>query len=271
MRKSFTIEPDCAWVNYIRCHDDIGWTFDDTVAEQLGVNGHDHRMFLNQFFTGRFEGSFASGVAFAENPSTGDCRVCGSLASLCGLEKAKVSGDQAQIDDAIKRILMIHAIILSIGGIPLLYSGDELGLLNDYSYQKDDSRRHDDRWVHRLKVSDDKVLKAKKDGTIENRVFQGLKHMISVRKQHSVFGGAETQIIDSDNLHAFAYARHAKDGENLLVVANFSEQEQAIDARVLDHCGHSSCIDLLSMQRFQHHQGTITLEPYQVIWLLNEF
>jgi len=45
---------------------DIGWTFDDTLAANLGMNGNDHRHFLNQFYTGRFEGSFASGVAFGK-------------------------------------------------------------------------------------------------------------------------------------------------------------------------------------------------------------
>jgi len=154
MQRSFAISPDCAWVNYIRCHDDIGWTFDDSIAQHLGINGQDHRHFLNQFYTGRFPGSFAKGVAFAENPSTGDCRVCGSLASLAGLEQALATQNPQHIDHAIKRILLVHAIILSIGGIPLIYSGDELGLLNDYNYQQQANKQHDDRWVHRIAVTE---------------------------------------------------------------------------------------------------------------------
>ena len=123
MRESFSISPDCAWVNYARSHDDIGWTFDDDVAQHLGINAHDHRHFLNQFYTGRFAGSFATGVAFGENPSTGDCRVCGSLASLAGLEQAIQLNDPHLLEHAIQRILLVHSVILSIGGIPLLYSG----------------------------------------------------------------------------------------------------------------------------------------------------
>tara|TARA_Y100001963_G_scaffold85561_1_gene118325 strand:- start:1110 stop:2480 length:1371 start_codon:yes stop_codon:yes gene_type:complete len=153
MQKSFAIEQDCSWVNYVRCHDDIGWTFDDAVAHQLGINPYDHRYFLNQFFTGRFEGSYADGVPFAENPSNGDCRVCGSLASLCGLEGALQANDQQAIDTAMRRIMLVHGIIMSIGGIPLLYSGDELGLLNDYSYRDDPAKAHDDRWVNRIAVT----------------------------------------------------------------------------------------------------------------------
>ncbi len=81
----FRIPDDCAWVNYVRCHDDIGWTFDDGDAAALGINGYDHRRFLNEFYTGRFAGSFARGLPFQENPRTGDARISGSLASLAGL------------------------------------------------------------------------------------------------------------------------------------------------------------------------------------------
>ncbi|MFT6268545.1 MAG: amylosucrase [Alphaproteobacteria bacterium] len=120
MQKTGDINNDCAWVNYVRYHDNIGWTFDDDVAAQVGIKGDVHRRFLNQFYTGQFHGSFASGVTFGENPSTGDCRVCGSLASLCGLKKAIDNNEPHLAGLAVKRILLVHSIILSIGGIPLL-------------------------------------------------------------------------------------------------------------------------------------------------------
>ena len=124
-------------MNYVRCHDDIGWTFDDGDASELGINGYDHRRFLNAFYTGRFPGSFARGLPFQENPRTGDARISGSLASLAGLERAILQGDDAEIELAIRRICLLHAVILSIGGIPLLYLGDEVGLLNDYDYRSE--------------------------------------------------------------------------------------------------------------------------------------
>ena len=122
------------WVNYVRCHDDIGWTFSDEDATVWGVNGYDHRQFLNAFYTGRFEGAFARGLPFQENPKTGDCRISGTCASLAGLEKALNEETEAEVELALRRILLIHGIILTIGGIPLLYLGDEIGQLNDYSY-----------------------------------------------------------------------------------------------------------------------------------------
>ena len=273
MQKSFSIPDECEWVNYARCHDDIGWTFDDDVAASLGINSHDHRHFLNQFYTDRFDGSFAKGVAFGENPATGDCRVCGSLASLAGLEKALEASDPTLIDNAIKRILLIHSVILSIGGVPLLYSGDELGLLNDYSYQDDTSKAHDARWVHRIAISDEDVALAAQPASHFNRISAGLEHMIMTRKQYPIFGRAQTDILDAGNEHVFAYQRSAsassaESGQRLLALCNFSEFEQSIDvSRLLKGAG-TAVTDLISQEVVQADNSNFLLAPYQVLWLL---
>ena len=145
LERRHTTPPGTAWVNYVRSHDDIGWTFADEDAAELGVDGFDHRRFLNEFYVGRFPGSFARGVPFQENPKTGDARVSGTTASLAGLE----AGDPL----AVRRILLAHSIILSTGGLPQLYLGDEVGQLNDYSYVDDPAHRDDSRWVGRPPVS----------------------------------------------------------------------------------------------------------------------
>ncbi len=149
LREQFRDAPDCAWVNYVRSHDDIGWTFDDGDAARLGINGFGHRQFLTAFYTGRFQGSFARGVPFQENPRTGDARISGTCAALAGLEQALQDGDAEGIDLSIRRILLLYSIVLSVGGIPLLYIGDEVGMLNDYAYRADPARADDSRWVHR--------------------------------------------------------------------------------------------------------------------------
>ena len=272
MRKSFEINPDCAWVNYVRCHDDIGWTFDDNVAWQLGINGYDHRHFLNQFYTGRFDGSFSKGVAFQENPSTGDCRVCGSLASLAGLEQALETKNQIEIEHAIGRILLLHSVILSIGGIPLLYSGDELGLLNDYSYEQDDSKSHDGRWVHRIPVTDEDIASKNQSSSSYQettyKIASGLEHMIKVRQSQPLFGHVETQILETNNQHIFAYTRHADDGSLLLALVNFSEHFQRVDGRILGMFASSEVSDLLSETTLINNGEDIDLSPYQVLWLM---
>lgn len=276
MQKSFTIPQDCSWVNYVRCHDDIGWTFDDAVAHQLGINPYDHRYFLNQFFTGRFEGSFANGVPFAENPSNGDCRVCGSLASLCGLEGALEANDKSAIETAIQRILLVHGIIMSIGGIPLLYSGDELGLLNDYSYRNNPAKAHDDRWVNRIAVTDEVIkdidspvtTKDSAERAAQKTIFAGIAKLIGLRKSHAIFGAARTYILQTDNQHCFAYCRAAENGQKLLVITNFSEHSQSVSPSVLELFIGQEYHDLLS-KTVINSELPVTLAPYQQIWLLS--
>jgi len=277
MQKSFPISDDCTWVNYVRCHDDIGWTFDDAVAHELGVNPYDHRYFLNQFYTGRFDGSFANGVPFAENPSNGDCRVCGSLASLCGLEGALSEGNKAAIDDAIKRMLLLYGVTFSIGGIPLLYSSDEIAKLNDYSYREDDTKKHDDRWVNRIAVTkqDTELALAPENANTQQEkasiaVFQGLQRMLQIRKSHSIFGEARTHILESGNEHCFAFAREGKQGGKLLVVCNFSENEQTLDGAVLNAVHRQNCVDLLTNISLSGKEQHVTLKPFQQMWLLIE-
>ena len=268
MIKSFPISPDCAWVNYVRCHDDIGWTFDDDVAQDQGINGQDHRYFLNQFYTGRFEGSFATGVAFGENPSNGDCRVCGSLASLAGLEQALASNDSQLVEHAVRRILLVHSIILSIGGIPLLYSGDELGLTNDYSYEQDSSKKHDARWVQRIAVTADAVAKSQRADTPQNKVSSGLQKLINIRKQHSIFGQAQTHILPLSNSAIFAYARGNQEGQELVAMCNFSEHPQNIESCAMGLKNPEIWRDLLGDNNPCVMPVQIELLPYQVMWLV---
>ena len=275
LKKSFAISNECTWVNYVRCHDDIGWTFDDAVASQLGINPFDHRYFLNQFYTGRFEGSFANGVPFAENPSNGDCRVCGSLASLCGLEGALKNDDAQGIDEAVKRMLLLYGVTFSIGGIPLLYSSDEIGKLNDYSYRQDESKKHDDRWVNRIAVNEEDTALAlgqtapsSKAEVASLRVFKGLQKMIETRKQYSVFGHAQTHILDADNQHCFVFMRENDGGEKLLVVCNFSEHKQQLQRSLLATLNCTSTTDLLSGETVSMEAAPLLLAPYQQLWLL---
>jgi amylosucrase len=229
----FKIHPETAWVNYVRVHDDIGWTFSDEDAAMLGINGNDHRRFLNEFYRGRFNGSFSRGLPFQENPATGDCRISGTCASLAGLEKALHEEGANEVELAIRRILLIHGIILTVGGIPLIYLGDEVGTLNDYTYRDDPAHERDSRWVHRPRTDWEKYEKRNDVNTVEGRVFQGLKMLIDLRKQHSVFAGGELEIIQTENEHVLGFTRiHA--GKRAVIFANFSEQPQAISKRIIE-------------------------------------
>ena len=264
----FAIPDDCAWVNYIRCHDDIGWTFDDGDASALGINGYDHRRFLNSFYTGRFPGSFARGLPFQENPRTGDARISGTQASLAGLEAALRSGNPGEIDLAVRRILLLNSIVLSVGGIPLIYLGDEIGILNDYSYVEDPAKTGDSRWVHRPRIDWAQMARRSDPATLEGRIFGGMQHLIQLRKATPAFAGNDMRVLNLGNDHVFAFVRTGRQGERVLVLANFSEHTQPVAANEVRLYGLGYRFhEVITQQEMTLSDAPIVLEPYQVMWL----
>jgi amylosucrase len=248
LRERFKISTGCAWVNYVRCHDDIGWTFSDQDAARLGIHGFDHRRFLNAFYTGRFEGSFARGLPFQENPKTGDCRISGTCASLAGLENALKQETGAEVELAVRRILLMYGVILTVGGIPLIYLGDEVGTLNDYGYRLDAAKAGDSRWVHRPFANWDRLSCRNDETTLEGRIYARLRRLIRVHQEQAAFAGNEMQVMNIGNDHVLGYVRHAPGGgSRVLVFANFSEQAQTISGNLLRVYGQSySFTDLVT-------------------------
>ena len=253
LKKRWYIPSDCAWINYIRCHDDIGWTFSDEDSASLGINGFDHRKFLNRFFTSRFDGSFARGEPFQLNPTTGDCRICGTMASLSGLEQAEDSGNELWRDMAVARMKMMYAVLFALPGIPLLYAGDERAVFNDYSYRYDVHKKEDSRWVHRIKTDWDfsKECESQKDFAAY------LKNLIVLRSQEAMLGGNDIFFYDVQDSHVFAFRR-----STIHVVANFSESPAYFS---IDAWSHDST-DMLSGTVYENHRPQ-ELAPYEVRWL----
>lgn len=270
MSYRFQIPSETAWVNYIRCHDDIGWTFDDVDADTLGINGYDHRRFLNQFYTGRFPGSFARGLPFQENPKTGDARISGSLASLAGLEQALKVNDAAEIELAIRRILLLHAIILSIGGVPLLYLGDEVGWLNDYRFRDDPAKVDDSRWVNRPWIDWAKMERRSSTEAVEGEIYQRLQRLIMLRKETPGFGGNQMEVINIGSDHVFAFVR-TNAQQRVLVISNFTERELRISPNEIRLYGLGYQFhELISDTTLTITDEPIRLEPYQVLWLKSQ-
>jgi amylosucrase len=249
--------PDAtSWVNYVRSHDDIGWTFADEDAAELGINGFDHRRFLNSFYVNRFPGSFARGVPFQDNPRTGDCRISGTTASLCGLEDGA--------GQAVERILLAHSVAFSTGGVPLLYLGDEVGQLNDYGYALEDGHGSDSRWVHRPHYPAARYARRHDTSTPEGAVFAGLRNMIAVRSRTPELAGTRLLDFDTRNPGVLGYQRPG-DGTTILALANFSDQAQAVAAVTLSGFA-ADAEDLLTETRVGLGQG-IVLKPRQFVWL----
>ncbi|RDH85116.1 MAG: alpha-amylase [endosymbiont of Escarpia spicata] len=224
------------WLNYIRCHDDIGLGFDDADIIKAGYNPYAHRRFLVDYFTGQFEGSEARGQPFGRNAKTGDARISGSLTSLIGLEAALERGDEAAVDRALKLILLLHGMILSFGGIPLLYYGDEIGTLNDCSFLQDENKAGDNRWMHRPRIDWEKAELRHRHGTIEQMIFDGLKKLIAVRKTIPAFADYNNrEMIHVGNEHLFVFNRSHPEvpDEKVLVVANFDDSPQHLELGTL--------------------------------------
>jgi len=264
--KRFQLPQGCSWVNYIRCHDDIGWGFEDRDLWEMGVNPQDHRWFLNRFFAGEGD-SFSRGKMFQHNLQTGDARICGTTASLCGLEKGIFENDEHQIEMAIRRILLLHGIIYTVGGIPLIYLGDEIGLTNDYDYTQDPAKDGDDRWMHRPPFDWEKAEKRHEPDSVEARIFDGFLKLARIRRDNHAFQECNTEFVDTGNPHVFGYFR-SHGGQSVLCVANFSEQEQDLPATRLRQLGMRKIFtDIVAGKSIVATQK-LTLEPLQFAALM---
>lgn len=261
LERRHNIPAGTSWVNYVRSHDDIGWTFADEDAAELGINGFDHRRFLNSFYVNRFPGSFARGVPFQDNPKTGDCRISGTTASLCGMEVNPA--------EAVERILLAHSVPFSTGGIPLLYLGDEVGQTNDYNYADEPGHGDDSRWVHRPHYPAGQYGQRTDPSTPGGAVYAGLRRMIDVRSATPELAGSTLIDFATNNRSVLAYQRPASAADGgitrVLALANFSDSPQALPAETFG--GFSpAAVDLLSEATLHLDEG-VTLLPRQYLWL----
>ncbi len=259
---------NASWATYIRCHDDIGWAITEEDAGAFPhMSGPGHRHFLADFYTGKFPGSFAKGALFQENEATGDRRNSGSYASLAGLETALVTKDKTAIDLAIKRILLGNALIASFGGIPLLYMGDEIGLLNDDDYLKDPEKAHDNRWMHRPKMDWALAKQAQKGETPAGWILAGVRHIIARRKALlELSASVPTRIVRLSNPAAFAFVRPG-DSRTIGCVFNFTQHRQSVRLDGLANQDVWGREDLLAGKPADIRAGFLELGPYEAVWL----
>lgn len=272
--KSFPGKLDLAtWLNYLRCHDDIGFGFDDHDISTVGYNPKDHRRFLVDYFTGDFDDSLAKGKPFGRNDKTGDARISGSLASLVGLESSLAAGDRDEIDMCVRHIIMLHSLIMSFGGIPLLYYGDELGMLNDYSYLQDEKKSPDSRWIHRPKFDWQAMENRHQRGTTEFQIFSQLKKLIAIRKDTKAFSDFNNrELLELSNDACFGFVRYdyQNPADKVLVIVNFSAQPQHLQLDELEHAARIETInwvDLWSGKAPTTISKHLVLSGFQFYWL----
>lgn len=214
------------FLNYLRCHDDIGWGLDFDTMKQWGMEEPSHKRYLNDYFTGKIAGSISRGELYNDDPVTQDARFCGTTASMCGIEAAGFEGNAEKMQTAIQEDLMLHAYMLTQSGIPMLYSGDELGQVNDYSYKDDAEKASDSRYLHRGAFLWELADKRKDLSTVQGQLFQMLNRLEQIRRQENVFSQeAEVYTYDVHNDSILGILREYK-GERFIALFNFSESEQ---------------------------------------------
>ncbi len=216
------------FLNYLRCHDDIGWGLDYDTLETWGMKEVPHKKYLNDYFQGKTEGSVSRGELYNEDLVTGDARFCATTASMCGIESAGFEQNEEKMDQAIRKDIMLHAYMFSQSGIPMLYSGDEIGQVNDYTYKEDPEKAPDSRYIHRGKFNWELADKIEEKGSVQERLFHALDHLEEIRRKNAVFNtAAEVYTKDYSDTSILWIVRKAE-GEELHAVYNFSDQDKEI-------------------------------------------
>jgi amylosucrase len=251
------------WATYLRCHDDIGWAIDDSDASEIGINPYAHRAFLADFYANEFAGSFARGVHFQSNPTTGDRRTSGSAASLIGIEAAIDKKDSLFLATAIDRLKCAYAMVFGFGGLPLLYMGDELGMINDKSYLKNPAKSEDNRWIHRPAMDWSLAKSASKNRGVEGQINQAIRSLIVARKSLASLHAATTTEVFTTNNPAVIIFRRKHAAGNLVQVYNLSETPQKVS---MHEIASGNLLEVISGEHL-HIYEEMHIPAYAAWWL----
>ncbi len=218
-----SLPKDYVFLNYLRCHDDIGWGLDYGTLMTEGIGERSHKKYLNDYFQGYAGDSNSRGELYNADPITGDARFCGTTASMCGVEKAGFEQDKEAMEKAVRMDITLHAYMFMQSGIPVLYGGDEIGQVNDYTYKEDPDKAADSRYIHRGAMNWKQVENISKPDTVEAKIFHGLERLEKIRKEEKVFmSTADTWTIETWDPSVLCIGRYL-DGEKIIGLFNFSE------------------------------------------------
>ena len=264
METVFALPHQYTFLNYLRCHDDIGWGLDYDFLKQFGMTEVPHKKYLNDYLTGKGYNSDARGELYNDDPRLGDARLCGTTASLCGIEAAEYEKNDAKVKRGISLDIMLHAFLLTQSGIPVLYAGDEIGQLNDYTYHDDPIKADDSRYLHRGDMNWDEAALRNVEGTRENIIFKALRQLEEIRAEYCVFeNDADAWIIEPWNDHILGIGRYYN-GEKLLAFFNFSENEQTAWVNEME-----DYYDLVTGE--PKSAKAVVVPGYSFVWLMTTF
>ena len=226
LNQVFALPGQYTFLNYLRCHDDIGWGLDYDFLGRFGQQEVPHKKYLNDYLTGKWPGSLARGELYNDDPTLGDARLCGTTASLCGVETALAKGDKAALDRALTLDIALHALMFTLSGVPVLYSGDEVAQCNDERYHDDPLKAEDSRYLHRGDMDWQAAERRGNAKTPEGRVFAAVKKLETLRARHAVFDTAARVSLLPERSNSLLGIRRELDGKRLIALFNFSDQAQ---------------------------------------------
>jgi amylosucrase len=257
--------PSGTWVTYVRCHDDIGWAIDDGDAASLGLSGEGHRHFLADWYSGEFDGSWAEGLVFQYNPDTGDRRISGTAAALTGLGPARLDPD-----GAFGRIFLSHAIIAGWGGIPVVWSGDELGSPGDPNWADEPAHAEDNRWVHRPRVTDADRAGRFQQGSDAQRVFDGIARIAKVRSGLPMLHAEAPVDVQTESDDGLLVVRRRHPSGTLVGLYNVTSQHRPFRHAQLIELGIPAPTEVLSQHDLAvDENGSVWLPPYAAWWIVD--
>ncbi len=260
----FALPKQYVFLNYLRCHDDIGWGLDYAFLKQFGFKEPEHKKYLNDYFRGYVYGSDSRGELYNDDPKLKDARLCGTTASLCGIEAAEFEQNEGKIEEGIRLDIMLHAFLLVQSGIPVLYSGDEIGMLNDYTYHEDPLRQSDSRYLHRGHLDWKEVKKRKSRGSRQNKIYSAIQKLRKLRISNEVFHSeADTWIVDTGNDHVLGIGRYYN-GYKLMAFFNFSRSSQSIYTSE-----HEEYKNMLT--KTKAHIDRYGLGGYEFVWMIKKY
>ena len=252
---------DYVFLNYIRCHDDIGWGLEYGWLKERHMEENPHKKFLNDYFTGKYPGSLSRGELYNDDPSSGDARLCGTAASLCGIEAACESKNPEDLQKALSLDLLLHGYMMSLSGIPMIYSGDEVARLNDYTYHEDPKKADDSRYIHRGPFLWEEATLRHTPGTIQQRIFEGLEKMETLRKELEVFSQESSLSLKETWDSSVLCLCRQGGGQYLVSLFNFSDQPKT--AWIKEEGVYQ---ELLTGQKQEARD--VLLAPYEMKWML---
>ncbi len=254
-----SLPPHCRFLNYLRCHDDIGWGLDEEEERALHIDPKKHKIFLYRFFKGEYPASYARGELYNFDPQTLDARSCGTTASLVGFESAETKEDKER---AFLRFKLLYGTLFALSGVPMIASGDEIGQLNDYTFKQDPLRRDDSRNVHRIPFDHKKAKRRSEAGTVQKRIWDTLLELRSVRAGQITFDAdAYVSTWDAHNNHVFALKRE-KNGKTLLCVSNFSDETEHVSFTYFT----GTYRDIFTKREVVPGWG-FEMGPHEILWL----